>query len=1359
MIAMGASRGSTGLAPQPIRGHLFFHNLESLWVCTNPECSDSACLPTARAEGHPRPTCGALHPHHRLTCTCGARVLDLVICGSCGEVFFAGFSKLVSIGKQTAQLLTPDQPNLEQLPDHARWDRRHKDYAVFWPCADDPVRGPYDHEKKRHRWEPALFDIFTGVVRCQATPAQSSTVQGKLYRVNSDEIGALPPICPRCDTDYSRSKTAESPLRQHRTGFARSSQVLASALAREMPVLMGRRGGHKLVIFSDSRQNAAKLSAGMELDHFRDMVRVCLVGAHEFFVHGFVDLIGTFAATAPAILTAVEQVNAQLAEDIRKSGPRQLNSTFVAGFNAANAALSLNLMQAAMMGMPLSPENVDHIWGYPSRVPLRRVRDVVWQRLLALGICPGGTRDEVLKFKDDKHRKEWWDCFDWSGIAPQEKSQPTPQEGQHLVLMKNALMRELVLSLFPHATRTFESLGLGFVTYRFEDSSSPALVQACQSIIRSLCRKRNFRYWPTFFLDPHGQPRPAQKWLLKYLEGVDLEWLEVDVALRRARVLLNGASTLGVDSDNLWLDIPSVLSPSTVLREGWTCPTCGAFYMHQAAGRCADCNVALSSGTARASLDYYRYLAEKAGDAFRFRSEELTGQTDAMDKPTRQRWFQDIFLPDEREIPAIHGIDLLSVTTTMESGVDIGALNAVMMANMPPRRFNYQQRVGRAGRRGTGLSLAVTFCQGRSHDEFYYRRPEAITGDAPPPPYIDVRQTAILKRVMAKEVLRQAFRQARAGQPLDEFAESVHGEFGSADAWPQARRSIQLFLQGDDGLRAVQATARCLVQGTPASDPSARAQFDDSMLQYAMNDLLPAIDRVVVDEQFTQPALSERLASAGILPMFGFPTRVRALFTDVPHQGIPWPPERGTVDRDLDIAISQFAPGSDTVKDKRVYHAAGVAEFFPAGAKVGVRPGFRPPLTDVHQAPTGNRPIGICRTCQAVAYLEPSAAPATGGVVPPILNCPVCGALDMPAVDAREPRGFFSCTNDDFEGAFEWAPRATRPMVCVSTGPLAPVVGANLALRSTATEVVSVNDNGGVGGFDFHPVALHGTQGSGAYAVYPYFWERLNTPSYRIALLSRRHTDVMLADVLAWPQGLCADPRIVSGRAAWYSFAFLLRTAASVLLDIDVHELQAGFRTLDVGGIPRGQVFLSDTLENGAGYCRWLEENIDCLLTMAGDLTTGKVGAKWVLPDHAGRCDTSCNDCLRDYYNMQYHGLLDWRLALDMVRLARDPAAQLDLNTPLAASVRNPWMPLVDGEHAPVSRTLEQFGYKLARIGDLPSFVSSHRSKVLVASHPLWTIEHPQLKRAFDEAKNMHPTYEVGPMNLFMAVRRPADYI
>jgi len=219
-------------------------------------------------------------------------------------------------------------------------------------------------------------------------------------------------------------------------------------------------------------------------------------------------------------------------------------------------------------------------------------------------------------------------------------------------------------------------------------------------------------------------------------------------------------------------------------------------------------------------------------------------------------------------------------------------------------------------------------------------------------------------------------------------------------------------------------------------------------------------------------------------------------------------------------------------------------------------------------------------------------------------------------------------------------------------------------------------------------------------------------------------------------------------------------TGTSTLLDVDVQEMQAGIRTLHVDGRPRGQAFLSDALENGAGYCRWFadQENFEELLAVAHDFASGQIGAKWLSQEHARRCDASCNYCLRDFYNMQYHGLLDWRLAMDMARVGSNPSAMVDMHSRWSPTVENPWRPLLDGKQSPITRTLEQFGYEQTSRDALPWYVSHDRKRVLVPAHPLWTKEYPVYREAAREATVSYANYEIDKMDLFKAIRRPGDF-
>ena len=105
----------------------------------------------------------------------------------------------------------------------------------------------------------------------------------------------------------------------------------------------------------------------------------------------------------------------------------------------------------------------------------------------------------------------------------------------------------------------------------------------------------------------------------------------------------------------------------------WTCTRCRRQHLHSSGGVCTYCLRPLPDGPIAVdhSEDYYAYLAAGGGDPFRLHCEELSGQTGRIESSRRQTAFQDIFLASENEL--VEEIDLLSVTTTMEAGVDIGA--------------------------------------------------------------------------------------------------------------------------------------------------------------------------------------------------------------------------------------------------------------------------------------------------------------------------------------------------------------------------------------------------------------------------------------------------------------------------------------------------------------------------------------------------------------------------------------------------------------------------------------------------------------------------------------------------------------
>src|ERR1700742_1407980 len=137
--------------------------------------------------------------------------------------------------------------------------------------------------------------------------------------------------------------------------------------------------------------------------------------------------------------------------------------------------------------------------------------------------------------------------------------------------------------------------------------------------------------------------------------------------------------------------------------------------------------------------------------------------------------FQDVELPSGDKAMPRTAIDVLSSKTTMAVGIDIGELSGVALRNMPPGRANYQQRAGRAGRRGNAVATVVAFGSADSHDDHYFTRPqEMIRGDVIDP-RLTLENPDIARRHIRAFVL-QRYHEARLPD-LDHTTDAVANLF------------------------------------------------------------------------------------------------------------------------------------------------------------------------------------------------------------------------------------------------------------------------------------------------------------------------------------------------------------------------------------------------------------------------------------------------------------------------------------------------------------------------------------------------------------------------------------------------------
>lgn len=1281
-----------------LRSHLFFRNILGVWAC-----SDATCSAVDPRFGSPDRSVGRLYSRPRHRCECGARVLRLLYCQSCGELYLGGFvaPAVASGGRFSDQerYLVAELGQLDALPDQGRVTESALDFALVWPKAvpEERIldrRWTRDNGAYVFEFKPALFEANSG--RLSLAPQYNCwTFQVDHVGRSQDRRAEIPPLpikCPQCHADwelftsgqgarpiFSRSRT-RSPIRTMGTGYEKIAQVLVDALTREL--IDDGEQARRLVLFSDSRQDAAKLSAGLEKRHYQDLVRELIV----------------------------QQLGSGSADDV------ELVAQFLDGDRSAEAVSAnqrlrvdnpplYNAMRDAHDNLPGAEAEVDRLLvDTRGGRTLTSISMEVEEELLKLGVNPAGPDPSVQQswFVRGEGRTSWEDLYNWA-VQPVTRRAPLVTQGARTLRTQidGTLLRECELNVFSGNGRDLESLGLAKPTLHMDMAHVPSGLDAgvFAEIVRGSVRILGDSRRLQDMKGPSDKPPSdlADYWKhLTDLHGLPADLLESAVP---------SAWTTGVLE---YLIQPQSLRLAPPGSKHWVCTRCKRRHLDAAGGICTACFLELPTDPVAAldaRDDYYAFLAQ-AGLPFRLRCEELTAQTDKEDSPKRQARFQDVFL--DNELPLTAGIDLLSVTTTMEAGVDIGALRAVVMSNMPPQRFNYQQRVGRAGRRREPFSFALTVCRDRTHDEYYFSHPERITNETPPSPYLDLGRIEVLRRTVAAEGLRMAFRlMADADSSLD-LGDNVHGEFGLVDHWSVNRPHVARVLT--ESVAEVTAFVDQLLSNAPVSSTARR----DELVAYATDPSVQPSLLTDVDAACTvtagQPALSQHLAERGVLPMFGFPTRVRPMYLRRPTRGYPWPPP-GLVDRDLELAAVDYAPGSEVVKDKQVHTAVGLVGYKPQGSLVGT-------VADPVGPSFG---ITMCRICG-------SARRADDPYVR--LSCETCGATnpDYAGMMLAEPVGFRSSYRpEDFEGSFTRSARATTPRISPDLAAMTRTETDGAVAFSGPGDVFVVNDNNR-GLYRFAPYSGPRDDDRGSWLSLDLAREgfqglrladlnQTRTWEGAIGLIIR--TDTMLVGPRDDPEGLTLVPYDPGVKGAWYSLGFLLRAAACRLLDIGNAELDVGYSVRHASGRRLTEAFLADSLDNGAGYCTWLglPNNLGKLLRSATEFAVELADD----PNHD--CDSSCPDCIRDFTNLIFHPLLDWRLGADLLTLLRGEKL----------NVASWW----NAEQSAAKAFADDFGGTALELAGGTVHAIQPASRIVIVRHPLetpLTIAGARLTERMDEA-------------------------